>query len=91
MEEPSTKESFGRGTSADAAREVRSAIVETTHRLLQYANIALHDGRLLSDTDGAESPQVAVISESLARRYFPARIRWAAISRPAKRKPKVNG
>src|SRR5258705_6125126 len=34
-------------------------------------NIALRDGRLLSDTDGAESPQVAVISESLARRYFP--------------------
>jgi len=52
--------------------EVRSAIVETTtSNYFNTLNIALHDGRLLSDTDGAESPQVAVISESLARRYFP--------------------
>src|SRR5258708_15374795 len=52
--------------------EVRSAIVETTTpTYFNTMNIALRDGRLLSDTDGAESPQVAVISESLARRYFP--------------------
>jgi putative ABC transport system permease protein len=52
--------------------EVRSAIVETTTpNYFNTLNIALRDGRLLSDTDGAESPQVAVISESLARRYFP--------------------
>jgi len=52
--------------------EVRSAIVETsTPNYFNTLNIALRDGRLLSDTDGAESPQVAVISESLARRYFP--------------------
>jgi putative ABC transport system permease protein len=34
-------------------------------------NIALRDGRLLSDSDGADSPRVAVISKSLAVRYFP--------------------
>jgi len=52
--------------------EVRSAIVETvTPNYFNTLNIALRDGRLLSDTDGAESPQVAVVSESLARRYFP--------------------
>jgi putative ABC transport system permease protein len=52
--------------------EVRSAIVETTTpNYFNTLNIALRDGRLLRDTDGAESPQVAVISESLARRYFP--------------------
>src|SRR6267378_3070723 len=52
--------------------ETRSAIVETTTpNYFNTLNIALRDGRLLSDTDGAESPQVAVISESLARRYFP--------------------
>jgi putative ABC transport system permease protein len=51
--------------------EVRSAIVETaTPNYFHTLNIALRDGRLLSDADGAESPQVAVISESLARRYF---------------------
>jgi putative ABC transport system permease protein len=51
--------------------EVRSAIVETiTPNYFNALNIALRDGRLLSDTDGAESPQVAVISESLAKRYF---------------------
>jgi putative ABC transport system permease protein len=52
--------------------ETRSAIVETTTpNYFNTLNIALRDGRLLSDTDGAESPKVAVISESLARRYFP--------------------
>lgn len=34
-------------------------------------NIALRDGRLLNDSDGANTTKVAVISESLARRYFP--------------------
>jgi putative ABC transport system permease protein len=33
-------------------------------------NIALRQGRLLHDSDGAEAPPVAVISESLAQRYF---------------------
>jgi putative ABC transport system permease protein len=52
--------------------EVRRAILETTApNYFNTLNIALRDGRLLSETDGAESPQVAVISESLARRYFP--------------------
>src|SRR5712664_1472974 len=51
--------------------ETRSAIVETTTpNYFNTLNIALRDGRLLNDTDGAESPKVAVISESLARRYF---------------------
>jgi putative ABC transport system permease protein len=52
--------------------ETRTAIVETTTpNYFNTLNIALRDGRLLSDTDGAESARVAVISESLARRYFP--------------------
>src|SRR5207249_5979638 len=52
--------------------EARSAIVETiTPNYFNTLNIALRDGRLLSDADGAQSPQAAVISESLARRYFP--------------------
>ena len=51
--------------------EVRSAIVETTTpNYFNTLNIALRGGRLLSETDGAESPPVAVISESLAKRYF---------------------
>src|SRR5216684_3176923 len=52
--------------------EMRSAILETTTpNYFSTLNIALRDGRLLSETDGAESPRVVVISESLARRYFP--------------------
>jgi putative ABC transport system permease protein len=52
--------------------EVISAIVETTTPSYFAAlNIALRDGRVLGDTDGADTPRVAVISESLARRYFP--------------------
>jgi len=51
--------------------ETCTAIVETaTPNYFNTLNIALRDGRLLSDTDGLESPQVAVISESLVRRYF---------------------
>ncbi len=34
-------------------------------------NIALREGRIFSDSDGASTPPVAVISESLAGRYFP--------------------
>ena len=52
--------------------ETRTAIVETaTPNYFNTLNIALRDGRLLGDTDGSESPRVAVISESLAGRYFP--------------------
>jgi len=52
--------------------ELRDAIIESTSpNYFAMMNIALRQGRLLSDTDGAEAPSVAVISESLARRYFP--------------------
>jgi putative ABC transport system permease protein len=52
--------------------ELRNAIIESTSpNYFAMMNIALRQGRLLSDTDGAEAPPVAVISESLARRYFP--------------------
>jgi len=34
-------------------------------------NITLRDGRLLNDSDSATTKKVVVISESLARRYFP--------------------
>lgn len=51
--------------------EMQYAIVENvTPNYLQVMNIALRDGRLLNNSDGADSPRVAVISESLARRYF---------------------
>ena len=53
--------------------EGRTAIIETTTpNYFSTLNIALRDGRALSDTDGAASPNVAVISECLAKRYFPA-------------------
>jgi putative ABC transport system permease protein len=52
--------------------ELHNAIIESTSpNYFAMMNIALRQGRLLSDTDGAEAPAVAVISESLARRYFP--------------------
>jgi putative ABC transport system permease protein len=48
------------------------AIVETiTPNYFAALNIALRDGRLLTDSDGAQATPAAVISESLARRYFP--------------------
>ena len=52
--------------------ELRNAIMETTTpSYFKLLNIALREGRTLSDTDGAETLAVAVISESLAQRYFP--------------------
>ena len=52
--------------------ELRNAIMETTTpSYFKILNIALHEGRILSDTDGAQTLPVAVISESLAQRYFP--------------------
>jgi putative ABC transport system permease protein len=51
--------------------ELRNAIIETTTpSYFAMLNIALRQGRLLRDTDGADAPPVAVISESLARQYF---------------------
>jgi putative ABC transport system permease protein len=48
------------------------AIVETiTANYFGTLNIALRQGRLLTDADGAEAAPVAVISASLARRFFP--------------------
>jgi putative ABC transport system permease protein len=48
------------------------AVVETiSPNYFHLMNIALRDGRLLTDADGAQTTPVAVISESLARRYFP--------------------
>jgi putative ABC transport system permease protein len=48
------------------------AIVETiTPNYFGTLNIALRQGRLLTDADGAEATPVAVISASLARRFFP--------------------
>jgi putative ABC transport system permease protein len=51
--------------------ELVDAIVETaTPSYFGQMNIALRDGRSLSDTDGADAPKTIVISESLVRRYF---------------------
>jgi len=51
--------------------ELRNAIIETiAPNYFGMMNIALRQGRLLGETDGADAAPVAVISESLARRYF---------------------
>jgi putative ABC transport system permease protein len=51
--------------------ETRDAIIETASpSYFGQMNIALRDGRFLSDADGAESARVAVVSASLVRRFF---------------------
>jgi putative ABC transport system permease protein len=51
--------------------ETRDAIVETASpSYFHVMNIGLRDGRYLSDSDGATAPKVAVVSASLARKYF---------------------
>jgi putative ABC transport system permease protein len=52
--------------------DLTDAIIEdTTPSYFSLLHIALVDGRLLMDSDGAETPRITVISQSLARRYFP--------------------
>jgi putative ABC transport system permease protein len=64
---------FSIGGRPPAQRGERiEAIIETiTPNYFGVLNIALRDGRLLTEADGAEATPVTVISESLARRYFP--------------------
>jgi putative ABC transport system permease protein len=51
--------------------ETRDAIIETSSpSYFHTMNIALRDGRYLTDADGATAPRVAVVSASLARKYF---------------------
>jgi putative ABC transport system permease protein len=59
------------GRTAAERNELLDAIVETTTpSYFSEMSIALRSGRLLTDADGAETLPAAVISESLARRYF---------------------
>ena len=52
--------------------EQQDAIVQNmASNYFRMMNITLRDGRLLNDSDGADTKKVVVISESLARRYFP--------------------
>ena len=52
--------------------ELRRSIVETASpSYFAELNVGLRDGRLLLDSDGADTQPVAVISASLVRRYFP--------------------
>lgn len=69
----------GVGTQPFSIRELRAqnrgdvqeGIIENvTPNYFRVMNIALRDGRLLGDNDGADSSRVVVISESLAHRYF---------------------
>jgi putative ABC transport system permease protein len=47
------------------------AIVETTSpSYFDMLNVGLRDGRVLTEADGADAPPVAVISQSLVRRFF---------------------
>jgi len=60
------------GREAVQRGELTNAIIETTtSNYFKLLNIGLREGRIVSDTDGPETPRVAVISESLAQRYFP--------------------
>ncbi len=60
------------GRPAKDRGEVRSAIVQTiSPNYLDLMQIALREGRELTDADAEGTQPVAVISKSMARRYFP--------------------
>jgi putative ABC transport system permease protein len=52
--------------------EFRKANIENVNsEFFPAMHIPLRTGRLLDESDGAEQPQVAVVSQSFAKRYFP--------------------
>ena len=52
--------------------EFRKANIENVNaEFFSAMHVPLRTGRLLEDSDGAEQPQVAVVSQSFAQRYFP--------------------
>jgi putative ABC transport system permease protein len=60
------------GRAAQKRGEIFSAIVETiSPSYFHSLNIGLRDGRELKDSDGSQTLPVAVVSNSLAQRYFP--------------------
>ncbi|HXY23212.1 MAG TPA: ABC transporter permease [Candidatus Acidoferrum sp.] len=68
---PSTYTFSIEGRPPEHRGDFRTAIIETASpNYFAMMNIQLHQGRLLAESDGAEAPPAAVISESLARRYF---------------------
>jgi putative ABC transport system permease protein len=58
----------GRATSSDAQTALASAVSASAFRLL---GIPLVRGRLIDDRDVHNAPYVAVMSETLSRRYWP--------------------
>jgi putative ABC transport system permease protein len=60
------------GSAGQKASETPSADVEiTSPNYFQVLHIALLSGRAFTDGDAASAPGVAVISESMAKRYWP--------------------
>ena len=60
------------GRAPEERGETLNTIVETiSPNYFRLMNIALRDGRELSDSDGAATQPVAVISQNVAKRYFP--------------------
>ena len=72
------------GRQAPAPGELQLALIQNiSPNYFQLMHIALRQGRAFSRFDGPDSPPVAIVGESLARRYFPGenalgrRIRFA--------------
>ena len=62
----------GEGRAPEERGETTSTIVETiSPNYFRLMSIGLRDGRELNDSDGDSTQPVAVISQNLAKRYFP--------------------
>jgi putative ABC transport system permease protein len=60
------------GRAPQERGETTSTIIETiSPNYFRLMNIGLRDGRELGDSDGEATPPVAVISQNVAKRYFP--------------------
>jgi putative ABC transport system permease protein len=60
------------GQADQPGQSRRAGVQAITPDFFQTLRVPLRSGRLLTRQDGADAPMVAVISEAMARRYWPS-------------------
>lgn len=70
---PPTQSFSIKGDAVDRGKAPSAFLLSVTPGYFRVYRMALRQGRLLRDSDDKDRPEVVVISESLARRYWPNR------------------
>jgi putative ABC transport system permease protein len=66
-----TQGSTGNANASASTPPPTMAIASVTPDFFRAAGIALRDGRVITDADGADAPKVAVVNEEFVRVFYP--------------------